>query len=388
MSKQSGEAIEPFSIRASDEDLEDLADRLRRTRWPDLLDDPDWSYGIEQSYLRELARYWLEEYDWREHEARLERYEHFRTGIDGQTVHFMQHRSPHEDALPLVITHGWPGSVVEFLDILEPLADPTAHGGRAEDAFHVICPSLPGYGWSTPLGKGATVESAARLFAKLMARLGHEHYGAQGGDWGSMVSHWIGAVDPEHCRGVHLNFLFAVPPDADALAKLDDEGQRRWGKFLHYNAEEGGYAQIQATKPETLGYGLTDSPVGQLAWIAEKFRTWTDCDGRIENAVSRDALLTNVTLYWLTRTAGSSARLYRENRVANAFMPTEPIEVPLAHACFPGEIMASPREWIEAAYPVTQWTEMPRGGHFAAMEEPGLLVEDIRKFFAPLRASR
>ena len=379
--------IRPFSIDVPEETLVDLRDRLARARWSEPLDDPDWEYGIEQGVLRELARSWADEYDWRRHEAELNAFDQFTTEIDGQGVHFVHVRSPHASAMPLIITHGWPGSIVEFRHIIGPLTDPVAHGGNAEDAFHVVCPSLPGYGFSQPNNaKGWSAKTVGTLFAELMARLGYDRYGAQGGDWGAFVSQWIARLDPEHCAAIHLNFLFATPPSAEALAELDEAGRENYGRFTHYIAEESGYANIQGTKPETLGYALNDSPIGLLAWIAEKFRTWTDCDGVIENAVSRDDLLTNITLYWVTATAASAARMYRETRLGGAMDPQPRLETPVGHACFPKEIMGAPRHWIEAQYNVTHWTDMPRGGHFAALEQPDLLPRDIRSFFHPHRS--
>jgi len=379
-------ALEPFEIRIPDEDLDDLRRRLRQARWPAPLEDADWSYGIEQGSLRELARAWLDSYDWRAQEQALNRFDHFRTRIDGQPIHFLQARSPVPDAFPLILSHGWPGSIVEFLEILGPLSDPAAHGGDPADAFHVVCPSLPGFGWSSPLhSRGWNPVRIGRAFAELMARLGYPRYGAQGGDWGSYVSQFIARQDPEHCVGVHLNFLFATPPDAQALQDMNDEETAIWAAFQHYVHEESGYAQIQSTKPETLGYALVDSPLGLLAWIAEKFRTWTDCEGRIENAVSRDALLTNVMVYWLTGTGGSSGRLYRETRNSEAFGPQPFLETPVGHAAFPAEVVRCPRRWAERSYNIVHWTDMPRGGHFAALEQPGLLVEDVRSFFRRFR---
>ena len=379
-------ALEPFEIRIPDEDLDDLRRRLRQARWPAPLEDADWSYGIEQGSLRELARAWLDSYDWRAQEQALNRFDHFRTRIDGQPIHFVQARSPVPDAFPLILSHGWPGSIVEFLEILGPLSDPAAHGGDPADAFHVVCPSLPGFGWSSPLhSRGWNPVRIGRAFAELMARLGYPRYGAQGGDWGSYVSQFIARQDPEHCVGVHLNFLFATPPDAQALQDMNEEETAIWAAFQHYVHEESGYAQIQSTKPETLGYALVDSPLGLLAWIAEKFRTWTDCEGRIENAVSRDALLTNVMVYWLTGTGGSSGRLYRETRSSEVFGPQPFLKTPVGHAAFPAEVVRCPRRWAERSYNIVHWTDMPRGGHFAALEQPGLLVEDVRSFFRRFR---
>ena len=381
-------AIEPFEIRIPDEDLNDLRRRLQQTRWPAPLDDADWAYGIEQGALRELADAWLESYDWRVHEKALNRFDHFRTPIDGQPIHFVHARSPTADAFPLILSHGWPGSIVEFLEILGPLTDPAAHGGDPADAFHVVCPSLPGFGWSSPLqSRGWNPLRIGRAFAELMARLGYARYGAQGGDWGSFVSQFIARQDPEHCAGIHLNFLFATPPDARALQEMSEAEAAMWAGFRHYVNEESGYAQIQSTKPETLGYALVDSPLGLLAWIAEKFRTWTDCEGRMENAVSRDALLTNVMVYWLTGTGGSSGRLYRETRCSEAFGSQPFLETPVGHAAFPAEVVRCPRRWAERFYNIVHWTDMPRGGHFAALEQPELLVEDVRSFFRHLRGA-
>jgi len=375
-------SIQEFQIRVPDAELDELRERIRRARWPEPLDDPDWTYGIEQESLRDLASTWAEQYDWREHEAELNRTPQFRTEIDGQQIHFLHARAKRDAAIPLVITHGWPGSVVEFGKIIGPLTDPEAHGGDASDAFHVVCPSLPGYGFSQPnTAKGWAPPRTGRAWAELMRRLGYERYGAQGGDWGSYVSQYVARADPEHCFGVHLNFIFVPPPSGEALAEAGEAGMQMMEAFQHYVAEESGYAQIQSTKPQTLGYALNDSPVGLLAWIAEKFRTWTDCDGVIENAVSREELLTNVTLYWVTGTAPSAGRFYRETRHSEAFGPQSYLETPLGVASFPKEVMRAPRAWVEKSYNVVHWTDMPRGGHFAALEQPELLVDDIRKFY-------
>ncbi len=378
--------IESFEIRVPEAVLDDLRERIRRARWPEPMDDPDWSYGIEQAYLKDLADYWADQYDWRKHEAELNAFPQFRTEIDGQRIHFLHVRSKHENATPLLVTHGWPGSVVEFRHVIGPLVDPEAHGGTAADAFHVICPSLPGYGWSQPNNaKGWHPARVGRAWAELMRRLGYDRYGAQGGDWGSMCSQAVAREDPEHCFALHLNFLFVPPPAGEAVEQAGAEGAAELARFQHYVQEESGYAQIQGTKPQTLGYLLHDSAVGQLAWIAEKFRTWTDCDGFIENAVSRDDLLTNVSVYWVTGTGGSSGRFYRETRVHDGHGLGDRLETPVGHARFPKEVIGSPRAWIEEKYNVVQWTDMPRGGHFAALEQPELLVDDIRALFRRFR---
>lgn len=374
--------LDSFEIRVPEAVLDDLRERIRRARWPEPLDDPDWTYGIEQGALKDLAGYWVDLYDWRKHEAELNCFPQWRTSIDGQKIHLVHVRSQHQDAIPLVVTHGWPGSVVEFAKIIGPLTDPEAHGGDGADAFHVICPSLPGYGYSQPNNaKGWQPARTGQAWAELMHRLGYERYAVQGGDWGSFVSQYVARADPEHCFAVHLNFLFATPPSAEALEQSGEQGAEMFAGFQHYVQEESGYAQIQATKPQTLGYALHDSPIGLLAWIAEKFRTWTDCDGVIDNAVSRDALLTNVTLYWVTGTAPSAGRFYREARQSEVFGPQPRLETPVGVAAFPKEIVRAPRAWLEETYNVVHWTDMPRGGHFAAMEQPELLVEDIRSFF-------
>jgi epoxide hydrolase len=359
-------------------DLDDLRDRLRRTRWPEAETVDDWSQGIPLAYVRELCGYWADGYDWRVTEARLNGLGPSRTEVDGLGVHFLHVASPEPAALPLVLTHGWPGSVVEFLDVIGPLTDPAAHGGDPADAFHVVCPSLPGYGFSDrPSTTGWGVERTAAAWAELMARLGYDRYGAQGGDWGAMVTTALGQHDPDHVVGVHVNMpVAAPPPDAPppteaelaALAVYDEH--RRWGT---------GYSKQQSTRPQTLGYGLVDSPAGQCAWIVEKFQAWTDCDGHPENALTRDQLLDNVMLYWLPGTGASSARMYWESFVRPGLGP---VEVPSGCSIFPGEIARLPRAWIERRFTdLRWWNELDRGGHFAAFEQPSLFVDEVRSFF-------
>ena len=373
--------ITPFTIAIPDAALEDLRRRLRDARWPDQLPDAGWDYGAEMGYIKELARYWADEYDWRAAEAELNDLDHYTTTIDGQNIHFIHQRSPHPDAYPLVISHGWPGSVVEFLDIIGMLT----HPDDPADAFHVVAPSLPGYGFSGPTSdRGWDAVRTAEAFAQLMGRLGYERYGAQGGDWGSFISQNIGRADPDHCEAVHVNFLFANAPEdgPGELTEAEHAGLARAGLYF---TEGAGYMQIQSTKPQTLAYGLTDSAVGQLAWIAEKFLAWTDNDGTIESAVSRDRLLTNISLYWFTVTAGSSARMYYEVLRPGAAGITEPLDTPIGVANFPMEIMQAPRRWMEDSYNIVHWSDMAEGGHFAAMEEPGALAQDIRQFFRRFR---
>jgi epoxide hydrolase len=379
------EAIERFQIRVDDSILEDLRSRLARTRFPDQIEGTGWEYGIPIDYLRELVDYWRDEYDWRVHEARLNELPHFRTRIDGQSIHFIHARSAHVDAFPLLITHGWPGSVVEFLDVIPRLTDPEAHGGRDDDAFHVIAPSLPGYGFSEPTRtRGWDVRRIARAFIELMGRLGYLRYGAQGGDWGAQVATRIGAFDPEHCAAIHLNMPLAARPKDPG--PLTEEEKADLAALAHLQAEESAYALEQATKPQTLGVALNDSPAGLLAWIVEKFRTWSDCGGHPETVYTRDQLITNVMLYWVTQTVTSSARLYWEFKHAGSWGEApESVGVPTGVARYPKEVLRLPRSWVERHYNVTHWAVMPRGGHFAAMEQPALFAEDLRNFFRTVR---
>jgi pimeloyl-ACP methyl ester carboxylesterase len=374
--------VQPFRIDVPDDVILDLRGRLAATRWPEAECVDDWSQGIPLAYTRDLAAYWAGDYDWREREAALNRFDQFTTEIDGLNIHFVHQRSPHRDAFPLVITHGWPGSIVEFQKVIGPLTDPTAHGGRAEDAFHVVCPSLPGYGFSAkPSATGWNTGRIAQAWETLMVRLGYERYGAQGGDWGAAVTTDIGR-NVGHCVGVHTNMPIGRPP-AEALENPTDEEKDALEALNYYRRWDSGYFKQQATRPQTLGYGLADSPTAQLAWIVEKFWSWTDCDGHPENALSRDEMLDNVTLYWVTGTGASSARLYWESMTA--FGSGGRVELPTGVASFPKEIGRTPRAWCEANYNITHWTTMPRGGHFAAFEQPELFVEDVRRFFGTVR---
>ncbi|HMG27683.1 MAG TPA: alpha/beta fold hydrolase [Acidimicrobiia bacterium] len=368
--------MEPFEIRVDDAVLDDLRSRLTRTRFPDQIDGTGWEYGFPADYLRDLVAYWRDDYDWRAAEARLNELPHFRTTIDGQSIHFINARSPDAEALPLLITHGWPGSVVEFLDVIPLL---TAEG------FHVVAPSLPGYGFSEPAGtEGWDPRRIARAFVELMHRLGYARYVAQGGDWGAQVTTRIGAVDVEHCAAIHLNMPIADRPDEEV--PLTDDEMADLAAMAHFRREESGYAQEQGTKPQTLGVALNDSPAGLLAWIVEKFRTWSDCDGHPENAFTRDQLITNVMTYWVTQTITSSVRLYWELQHTSSEPGTpEFVGVPTGIARYPKEPIRLPRAWVERRYNVTHWAEMPRGGHFAAMEQPELFVDDLRTFFRALR---
>jgi pimeloyl-ACP methyl ester carboxylesterase len=381
--------IRPFRIDIPQADLDDLRDRLARTRWPDKLPGVGWTRGVPLGYLRELAGHWADGYDWRKQEAWLNELPQFTTTVDGAGVHFLHVRSPEADALPLVLTHGWPGSIVEFLNVIGPLSNPRGHGGDPADAFHLVIPSIPGYGLSGPTrDAGWTSGRVARAWAQLMARLGYARYGAQGGDWGAFVSPELGRLDPDHVVGVHLNaatvgFIPFGPVDPEELATFTDAEKARLERLTSSTAGPGnGYFEVQAQRPQTLAYALTDSPVGQLAWIVEKFKEWTWAAEVPEDAVDRDQLLTNVMLYWLTGTAGSSADLYYENMHAG-FQPQQPGTTPTGVAVFAGDYAI--RRYGERSNNIVHWTEFDRGGHFAAMEVPDLLVGDIRTFFRGLR---
>jgi epoxide hydrolase len=377
-------AVEPFSIKVSSDVLDDLRSRLKNTRWPEAELVGDWSQGIPLNWTQEICRYWAEEYDWRRRETLLNRFAQFTTEIDGLAIHFLHVRSPHPQAMPLIITHGWPGSIVEFQKVIEPLTNPTAFGGEAADAFHVVCPSLPGFGFSAkPQTTGWGVDSIARAWATLMDRLGYQRYGAQGGDWGSAVTTSLGALDSAHCAGIHITLAMATRPDVKGEPTPEEARALKGAKY--YADWDSGYSKQQSTRPQTVGYGLTDSPSGQAAWILEKFWAWTDCDGDPLNILSRDELLDNVMLYWVTATATSSARLYWES-FGPERRPRHTVTIPTGVAVFPREIVPPVRRWMEANYTdIRHWSEMPRGGHFAAFEQPELFVQEVRKYFRMLR---
>jgi pimeloyl-ACP methyl ester carboxylesterase len=379
------EDVEPFHIQVEESVLEDLRHRLALTRFPDQIEGTGWEYGIPIDYLRELVGYWGDTYDWRAEEARLNSFDQFTTGIDGQRIHFIHARSAHADAVPLLLTHGWPGSVVEFLDVIPRLTDPESFGGDAADAFHVVAPSLPGYGFSEPpRAPGWDELRISQAFITLMHRLGYATYVAQGGDWGAQVTTRIGGLDPGHCAAIHLNMALGAPPD-DA-APLSEEEHADLAATRLFVKEESGYANEQGTKPQTIGAALNDSPAGLLAWVVEKLRTWSDCDGHPENCFTREQMLTNVMLYWATQTSASSARLYWESRHSGSSARLLPyVDVPSGVARYPKEILRWPRAWVERQYNVVHWAVMERGGHFAAMEQPALFVDDLRSFFRTVR---
>ncbi|MBB5855719.1 epoxide hydrolase family protein [Amycolatopsis umgeniensis] len=388
--------IHPFSIDIPQADLDDLATRLAATRWPSELPDVGWSRGVPAGYLAGLAEYWRTAFDWRAQEAALNAHPQFVTTIDGQRLHFLHVRSPEPDATPLILLHGWPGGVTDFLDVIEPLSNPRAHGGDPADAFHLVIPSLPGFGFSTPLaGPGMSAAKMAGLFARLMAALGYERYGVHGYDTGSWVAPEIGKQDPEHVLGVHLTAMITFPIGVDGeMDDLPEADQRRWASMQNFND---GYLQCNSKRPQTVAYGLHDSPAGQLAWIVEKFKELTMPEDALpEECVDRDRMLTTISLYWFTGTAGSAAQIYYEEISANdwsggesgdwgsgdwsgAAAPTVPTGVLVsAHD-------VTVRRWAERDHHVVHWTELGHGGHFLAMEAPAALVDDVRVFFRKVR---
>lgn len=377
-------AIEPFRIAATDAQLDDLKRRLAQTRWPERECVDDWTQGIPLAYVQQLCEYWRDKYDWRAREARLNRFPQFRTPIDGLGIHFIHARSPHPDAMPLIVTHGWPGSIVEFHKVIEPLTNPTAFGGNASDAFHVVAPSLPGYGFSDkPSRTGWKVQRIAHAWADLMQRLGYNRYAAQGGDWGAVVTLNIGVQDPAHCLGIHMNLVIALPDGTET--ELTPQEQSAMAGMQYYNDWDSGYSKEQSTRPQTVGYGLTDSPAGQAAWIIEKFQSWMDCDGHPENILTRDELLDNVMLYWLPAAATSSARLYWES-FRDAFTRRDPVTVPVGCSIFPKEIFRASQRWVAKRFPTLRYfNELPKGGHFAAFEQPDIYLQEVRNCFRPLR---
>ena len=379
--------ILPFAIDVPDEQLEDLLRRLRHTRWPEAEtvagSGEPWSQGMPLHWAQELCRYWAEDYDWRSTEARLNALPQYRTVIDDLAIHFIHVRSPHEHAMPLVLTHGWPGSVVEFLKVIGPLTDPTAHGGDAADAFHVVVPSLPGFGWSDkPEHTGWKIPRIAMAWEQLMLRLGYDRFFAQGGDWGSMVTAALAAGHPAHLAGIHLNMPIVIP-DPDTMVDLSESEMAALGSFEHYQRWESGYSAQHASRPQTVGYGLADSPVGQMAWIVEKFWAWTDCDGDPLNVLTSDELLDNVMAYWLTNSAASSARLYWESFHD---LDVREISVPTGCSIFPHEIFRTSRRWAEKRFTdLRHFGELDKGGHFAAFEQPELFVAEVRESFRTMR---
>ena len=390
MSTIAMQEIEQFRIDIPQQDLDDLAERLARTRWPSVLPGPAWQRGVPVGYLRDLAAYWQDGFDWRAQEEQLNSIPQYTTQIDGQTIHFQHIRSPEPHATPLLLIHGWPGSIVEFRHVTAPLSDPRAHGRDPVDAFDLVIPSLPGFGFSGPVTEpGWNSRQIAAALAELMRRLGYDRYGAQGGDFGAFVAPDLGRVDPDHVVGVHVNaatmgFIpFGDIPEAEqaTLSPTEKERVQRLGNFM---IEGNGYYQIQATRPQTLSYALTDSPAGQLAWIVEKFKEWTNSGHQLpEEAISRDDILTDVSIYWFTGTAGSAANVTYYESMHSGNWPT-PSPVPTGVAVFAEDVAI--RRYAEQANNIVHWTDFDAGGHFAALETPDLLIQDVRAFFASLPA--
>jgi microsomal epoxide hydrolase len=381
----------PFTIDVSGEQVADLKRRLAQTRLPDQLPGTSWEYGTDKDYLMELLSYWQNEFDWQAQQTTLNQLDQYTMEVSDLEMHFIHQRSSNPDAIPLLMLHGWPGSISEFAHIIGPLTDPSAHEGASTDAFHVIAPSLPGFGFSEiPQGRGFNPEQIAHVVAELMAKLGYERYALAGGDWGAIINRHVANHYPERLIGLHTNFILAAEPPADASAKQATEAElEKRAARIDYMRNEVGYQQIQGTKPQSLGYGLNDSPGGLAAWIVEKFHGWTDmpqdASGDLDNYISKDDILTNISIYWFTQTIASSSRIYFENSQTRPQKPMGFIHVPTGAAVFPAEIYVTPKAWAEAAYNIQHWSEMPAGGHFAALEQPQAYLNDVRTFFRLFR---
>jgi pimeloyl-ACP methyl ester carboxylesterase len=371
-------SVRPFKMHVPDPVLIDLRRRLAEANWPDQLPGTTWEYGADIKKVRELADYWQKGYDWRAQEAKINQFDQFTTEIDGQQIYFIHQRSPRPDAIPLMLIHGWPGSILEFQKLIGPLTHPK---DKNSPAFDVVIPSLPGFGYSGPTTtRGWGPQRMAKALVVLMDRLGYSKYGIQGGDWGSTIAQDMAYQAPTHVIGLHLNLIFLSPPDQEAVAKMSDAERKR---YSYFDREESSFFFLQASEPQTLAYALTDSPLGWLAWMIGKFQLLTDNNGDFLTAVDRDTFLTDVTLYWATGTIGSAMRIYREDRLTREGMvPTPHLGTPVGYADFPKEVAVPPYSWIAETYNIVQKTGMPKGGHFAALEQPDLLVADIRKFFA------
>jgi len=369
----------PFSIDVAQAVLDDLKRRLESTRWPEPIPGVGWEYGAAVTYVRELCDYWRTTYDWRKQEAELNRYPQFLCAVDGIDIQFWHVKGKGPNAFPLLLLHGWPGSMVEFHHLVGPLTDPASHGGDPADAFDVVVPSLPGFGWSgKPTERGWGIARIAAAFDTLMSRaLGYSRNGVQGGDWGGIIAAKMGSAHADHVSAIHLNFVIGVPP-----AEMSEADQALAAKRAAFRDQETGYSNVQGTKPDSLTVGQTDSPAGLAAWVTEKFRAWSDCGGNVESVFSKDTLLTNLMFYWAPNSVASAARIYYEARRDRGDFRYPKVEVPTGVAIFPAEPWQAPRHWVESRYNIQRWTEMPRGGHFAALEQPDLLLEDVRAFFA------
>ena len=381
--------VRPFEIAVDQSVLDDLQVRLTHTRWPDEIPGAEWDYGSNLDYIKELVEYWRTDFDWRAQEKKLNAFHHFKSEVEGLDIHFIHERGTGPNPIPLVITHGWPSTFFEMTKIIPLLADPGSHGADPADSFDVVAPSLPGFGFSQATSeRGMQVQKVADLWAKLMTEnLGYPKFAAQGGDIGAGVTSRLGYAHHDKLYGVHLTSVTRPTPYLGPGARsLTEEETAHMAQRDQWFQDEGGYNHIQGTKPQTLSYGLNDSPAGLAAWIVEKYRTWSDCHGDVESSYTKDELLTTVTIYWVTGTIGSSVRMYKENQSHLWTMePDEIVPAPAGMALFPQEIARPPREWAERSYDVRRWQEMPRGGHFAALEEPELLAHEVREFFRPLR---
>ena len=382
-------AVTPFKVEVTDTVLKDLKDRLDSTRWPDEIPGSGWDYGSNLDYIKELVEYWRTKFGWRGQEKLINSFAHFKSDIDGLGVHFIHEKGKGPNPMPLVITHGWPGTFFEMYKVIPMLSDPANHGGDPADAFDVVAPSMPGYGFSdASLKRGLDIFAISDMWAKLMSdSLGYQRFAVQGGDWGARVTARLGQAHSDKVVGIHTTSVTAptpfMGPGTKELSNAENAMLKQREQWL---ADEGGYSHIQSTKPQTLSYGLNDSPAGLAAWIVEKYRRWSDCNGDVENRFTKDELLTTVTIYWVTQSINSSTRLYYEafSKPWN-LEKEEKIQVPVGIASFPKENTVPLREWAERSFNIQQWTDMPSGGHFAALEEPVRLVEDIRKFFRGLR---
>ena len=374
--------VKEFSIDIPQQDIDDLHNRLRNTRFPEKETPDDWSQGIPLAYMKEIRDYWLNDYDWMARQKLLNQWPGFITRIQGLDIHFLHIRSKHDTAKPLIMTHGWPGSIIEFQKVIDPLTNPEAHGGKASDAFHLVCPTLPGFGFSgKPSKPGWNIEKIATAWNELMLDLGYDEYFAQGGDWGSLVTTAIGMQQLGNCKGIHIN-MPVVAPDPDTMNDLTELEKVALAGMQFYQDHDSGYSKQQSTRPQTLGYGLADSPIGQAAWILEKFYQWMDCDGHPENIVSRDELLDNVMFYWLTDTGASSARIYWES-----FGNTnrDPVTIPAGCSIFPKEIFKSSERWARKRFTdLIHFNVLDKGGHFAAFEQPTTFVDEVRTCFGKI----
>lgn len=372
--------METFQVAVDKVQVEDLKQRLSMTRWPDQV-GASWQYGTDLNYIKDLCAYWKDEFDWFEQQEKLNQFDHYKTKVDDFELHFIHQKAVNGKGMPLLLSHGWPGSVWEFYKIIPMLTDPESHGISSSLSFDVICPSLPGYGFSSaPTQPGCDAKKIAGLFNELMTQLGYDAYLAQGGDWGAIITSWLGVLYPKNVKGIHLNMLAVRPPKQEPMKGVTPAEMANLGRAKAFQNEGTGYQKIQGSKPQTLGYGLNDSPAGLAAWITEKFHAWTDCDGNIENAVSRDELLTDISIYWFTQSITSSMRLYYEVfGNPDGGLPGR-VDVPTGYAQFPCEIMCPPRVWADQAYNIQQWTGMEKGGHFAALEQPKALAEQVHQF--------